>query len=82
MPVASAPRRTMSRLQSCIATDSDGLLRPGVGDGRNTMVRRGQGANPVSESVQHRLSSSLVCEEQSEGHHSGGEEPPPRRRVV
>jgi hypothetical protein len=29
---------TMSRLQSCVATDSEGLLRPRVGEGRNNVL--------------------------------------------
>src|SRR5574337_1810786 len=47
----------MSRLQSCVATDWEILLRPRVGEGRNTMVRRGWCANPVSDSVHDRFGS-------------------------
>jgi hypothetical protein len=81
-PVATAPSRTMSRLQSCVAIDWEILLRPRVGEGRNTMLRRGRCASPVSESVHGRLGSSIVIEEQSEGYHYGGEEPPALRRAV
>jgi hypothetical protein len=55
---------------------------PGVGEGRNTMVRRGRCASPVSESVHGRLSSSKVIEEQNEEHHPEEEEPPASRRAV
>jgi len=54
-PVATAPSPTMSRLQPRVATHWEILLRPRVGEGRNTMVRRGRCANPVSESVHGRL---------------------------
>ena len=39
-PVATAPPRTMSRLQSGVATDYEILLRPGVGEGRNNVLKR------------------------------------------
>ena len=37
---ATAPPRTMSRLQSCVATDWGILLRPGVGEGRNNLLTK------------------------------------------
>lgn len=77
-PAATAPSRTMSRLQSCVATDREILLRLGVDDGRNTMLRKGRCASPVSESVQGRLSSSRVIEEQNEGYHLGARNRQPR----
>ncbi len=40
-PVATAPPRTMSRLQTCVATDTEDVLRLCMGEGRNTMLRRG-----------------------------------------
>ena len=40
--MATAPPRTVSRVQPFVATDWDILLRPGVGEGRNTMLRRGR----------------------------------------
>ncbi len=64
----------MSRLQPFVVTDWKILLRPRVGEGRNTMVRRGRWVNPVSESVHDRFSSSKVIEEQSKGHRHEGEE--------
>lgn len=73
-PVATAPSRTMSRLQPPVATHWEILLRPCVSEGRNTMLRRGWYASPVSESVHGRLGFSRVIEEQSEGYHHGGEE--------
>lgn len=81
-PVATAPSRTMSRLQPCVATDWEILLRPRVGEGRNTMLKRGRCASPVSVSVHGRLSSSKVIEEQNEEHHPDGEEPPASRRAL
>jgi hypothetical protein len=54
MPVATAPPRTVSRLQPFVATDSEGLLRPSVGEGRNMMLRRGCG-------LVHWLSPFMVC---------------------
>lgn len=80
--MATAPSRTVSRLQSCVATDWEILLRPRVGEGRNTMVRRVWYASPVSESVHARLSSSKVIEEQNEEHHPEGEQPPASRRAL
>jgi len=72
-PVATAPSRTMSRLQPCVATNWEILLRPDVGEGRNTMLRGGWCASLVSESVHSRLGFSRVIEEQSEGQHRWGE---------
>jgi len=40
MPVATAPPRMVSRLQPCVATDSEDLLRPRLGEGRNNVLRR------------------------------------------
>ena len=57
-PVATAPSRTMSRLQSCVATNREIQLRPGVGEGRNTVLTRGCYASLVSESVHDRGGSS------------------------
>ncbi len=73
-PVATAPSRTMSRLQPRVATHWEILLRPRVGEGRNTMLRRDRCASSVSESVHGRLGFSRVVEEQSEGQHRWGEE--------
>ena len=73
-PVATAPPRSMSRLQPCVATNWEILLRPDVCEGRNTMLRSGWCASPVSESVQGRLGFSRVIEEPSEGQHRWGEE--------
>lgn len=39
-PVATAPPRTVSRMQSCVATDSEGLLRPCVGEGAQHDVEK------------------------------------------
>ncbi len=64
----------MSRLQPRVATHWDILLRPRVGEGRNTMLRRGRCASSVSESVHGRLGFSMVIEEQSQGYQHGGEE--------
>jgi hypothetical protein len=61
---ATAPSLTMSRLQSCVATDSEDVLRPGVTEGRNTILRRGRCASPVSESVHDRNGASGRVEEQ------------------
>ena len=47
---------------------------PVVGEGRNTMLRRGRFASPMSESVHGRLGLLMVIEEQSERYHHGGEE--------
>ena len=65
-PKATALPRTVSRVQSCVATDSDILLRPCVSEGRNTVLRRGRCASPVFESVHGRLGSSRVIDEQGE----------------
>ena len=55
--MATAPPRTVSRLQSGVATDWEILLRPDVGEGRNTMLRRGWCGRLVFESVQNRFGS-------------------------
>ncbi len=66
-------------MQPFVATDWKILLRPGVGEGRNNVLKRSWCASPVCESVQNRLSSSRVIEEQqSKGHRHEGEE----RRVL
>lgn len=39
-PVATVPPRTLSRLQPFVATDWKILLRPGVGEGRNNVLKR------------------------------------------
>ena len=70
-PVATVPPRTLSRLQPFVATDWKILLRPGVGEGRNNVLKRSWCASPVFESVQNRLGSSRVIEEQREGHRHG-----------
>lgn len=54
-PMATAPSRTMSRLQPCFATDREILLRPDVGEGRNNVLKRNWCACPRSESVHARL---------------------------
>ena len=64
-PVATAPSRTMSRVQSCVATDSGGLLRPRVGEGRNHMLRRGRCAGPVCEAVPTPYSYSVSIDKQN-----------------
>ena len=65
-PLATAPPRTVSRPQSFVTTDWDIQLRPNAGEGRNTMVKRGRCASPLSESVHSRLGFSMVIEEQNE----------------
>ena len=70
-PVATAPSRMMSLVQSCVAKDWEILLRPGVREGRNNVLKRSWCASPVFESVQNRFGSSRVIEEQSEGHCHG-----------
>jgi len=64
-PVATAPPRTVSRLQPRVATDSEDVLRPGVGEGRNNMLGRGRCTRPVSESVHDRDGSSGRIEDQN-----------------
>ena len=73
-PVATAPSRTMSRLQPCFAIDREILLRPGVGEGATICSRRGQFANPLCEAIHGRLGFSMVIEERSEGQHRWDEE--------
>ena len=65
-----------------MVTDWEILLRPRVGEGRNTMVRRDRYASLVSEFVHARLSSSKMIEEQNEEHHPEGEEAPASRRAL
>jgi len=42
---ATAPPRTMSRVQTCVATDSEDVLHLRVGEGRDRMVKRGRCAS-------------------------------------
>lgn len=44
-PVATAPPRTVSRVQACVATNRDILLRPDLGEGRNKVLKRGRCAS-------------------------------------
>jgi hypothetical protein len=46
-----------------VTTDSVDVLRPRMGEGRNTVLRRGRYASLVSESVQDREGSSGKMEE-------------------
>ena len=62
-PVATAPPRTVSRVQSCVATDWEILLRPDVGEGRNNVFRRGRCADQLCEAVEDRFCSSVGIEE-------------------
>lgn len=74
---STVPREQPSRFKGCgtlVATNWDILLRPDVGEGRNTMLRGGWCASSVSESVHGRLGFSRVIEEQSERQHRWGEE--------
>jgi hypothetical protein len=70
-PVATVLPRTLSRLQPFVATGWEILLRPGVREGRNNVLKRSWCASPVFESVQNRFGSSRAIEEQSEGHRQG-----------
>ena len=73
--MATAPPRTVSRLQSCVATDWEILLRPGVGEGRNNLLtKRSVRKSAVCEAIHGRLGFSRVIEERSEGQHRWGEE--------
>lgn len=73
-PAATAPPRTVSHLQPCVAIERKILLRPGVGEGRSNVLKRSWCACPTFESVHGRLGFSGVIEEQSERlHHWGGE---------
>ncbi|MBL8073650.1 MAG: hypothetical protein JNL29_04710 [Nitrospira sp.] len=56
----------VSRMQSCVATDSARLLRPRLGEGRNAMLRRGWCVSPVPVAVHDRFGSSVRIEEQKE----------------
>ncbi len=58
-PVATAPPRTVSRVQACVATNRDILLRPGLGEGRNTVLKRGRCASLLCGAVRDRSSSPL-----------------------
>ena len=64
-PVATAPPRTVSRVQARVATNRDILLRPGVGEGRNNVLKRVGYASLVSESAHDRDSPSGRIEEQN-----------------
>lgn len=55
----------MSRLQPCVATNREIHLRPGVGEGRNKVLKRGCYASLVSESVHDRDGPSGRIEEQN-----------------
>jgi len=55
----------MSRLQPRVATNREIQLRPGVGEGRNNVLKRGCYASLVSESVDERDGSSGRIEEQN-----------------
>ena len=57
---------TVSRMQSCVATDSERLLRPRLGEGRKTMLTRGWCVSPVPVAVHDRFGSSVRIEEQKE----------------
>jgi len=59
-PVATMLPQTVSRLQPCVATEWEILLRPRVGEGRNNVLRRGRCTNPLCEAVQDWSSSSVV----------------------
>ncbi len=67
--VATAPPQAVSRLQPRFAPDGEILLRPGVGEGRNNVMKRSWFASSVFESVQNRFGSSRVIEDRSEGLH-------------
>lgn len=58
-PVATAPPRTVSRVQARVATNRDILLRPGLGEGHNNVLKRGRCASLLCGAVRHRSSSSL-----------------------
>jgi hypothetical protein len=62
----------VSRLQPRFAPDWEILLRPGVGEGRNNVLKGSWCASLVFESVQNRFGSSRVIEAQSEGQHRRG----------
>jgi hypothetical protein len=81
-PVATAPPQTVSRLQPRFAPDGEILLRPGVGEGRNNMLKRSWCASPVFESVHARLGASRVIEDRSDGLHYRGEERRVTRRAA
>ena len=63
-PEATAPPRTVSRVQSCVATDWEILLRPDVGEGRNMVLRRGRCADQVCEAVEDRFCPSVGIKEE------------------
>lgn len=60
--MATVPPQTVSRLQTFVATDSEDLLRPDGGEGRNNVLKRSGCASPMFESVQNRFGSSRVME--------------------
>ena len=70
-PVATVLPRTLSRLQPFVATGWEILLRPGVREGRNNVLKRSWCARPVFECVQNRFGSSRAIEDWSEGPHYG-----------
>ena len=51
---ATAPPRTVSRVQPCVATEWKILLRPDVDEGRNNVLKR-------SWCAVQRLSPLIVC---------------------
>jgi len=50
-PVATAPSRTVSRVQSRVGTDWEILLRPDVGEGRYNVFRGGRCADQLCQAV-------------------------------
>jgi hypothetical protein len=56
----------VSRVQSCVATHWEILLRPRVGEGRNNVLGRGWYVSPVSVADHDRFGSSVGIEEQKE----------------
>lgn len=70
-PVATASPRTVSRLQPRFAPDWEIMLCPGVGEGRNNVLKRSWCACARFESVHGRLGFSRGLEE---GRHHWGEE--------
>lgn len=63
-PVATAPPRTMLRVQACVATDSEDVLHLRVGEGRDRNGEKRSVRELVSESTHGRDGSSGRIEEQ------------------
>ena len=82
-PVATASSRTMSRLQSCVATDSECLLHPRAGEGRKNMLRRSRCVE-VRCPCPFSIASTLQCQSRrkSEGQHRWGAEQRASRRAA